>query len=232
MMTRFAARCRGALAVAGAVLHPAPRHLPAFHRSAHRDKPKAGRAGTQRRRCWRCDQAWTRQDRRGRLSPVGEHPWRCRWPSPSATARWRCSIRPPGVMSGAPARAGPSRPASATTASWCAVITRGNELVALSAGKEAWRQKLTAVGFTAPLVAGGRVFVLAADRSVSAFDGQTGRKLWTQQRAGRAAGAAPGRRDAGSGRYPGGGPVRPPGRAESAERQRRGGKRPWPRRAA
>jgi outer membrane protein assembly factor BamB len=65
-----------------------------------------------------------------------------------------------------------------------AVITRANELVALSAGKEAWRQKLSAVGYTAPFVAGGRVFVLTADRAVSAFDGQTGRKLWTQQRAG------------------------------------------------
>jgi len=67
-----------------------------------------------------------------------------------------------------------------------AVITRSNELVALSAGKEAWRQKLSAVGYTAPFVAGGRVFVLTADRAVSAFDGQTGRKLWTQQRAGEA----------------------------------------------
>lgn len=67
-----------------------------------------------------------------------------------------------------------------------AVITRANELVALSAGKEAWRQKLSAVGYTAPFVAGGRVFVLTADRAVSAFDGQTGRKLWTQQRAGEA----------------------------------------------
>lgn len=65
-----------------------------------------------------------------------------------------------------------------------AVITRANELVALSAGKEAWRQKLSAVGYTAPFVAGGRIFVLTADRAVSAFDGQTGRKLWTQQRAG------------------------------------------------
>jgi len=65
-----------------------------------------------------------------------------------------------------------------------AVITRANELVALSAGKEAWRQKLSAVGYTAPFVAGGRVFVLTADRAVSAFDGQSGRKLWTQQRAG------------------------------------------------
>jgi outer membrane assembly lipoprotein YfgL len=65
-----------------------------------------------------------------------------------------------------------------------AVVTRTNELVALVAGKEAWRQKLSAVGYTAPFVAGGRVFVLTADRAVSAYDGQTGRKLWTQQRAG------------------------------------------------
>jgi outer membrane protein assembly factor BamB len=33
-------------------------------------------------------------------------------------------------------------------------------------------------------VAGGRVFVLAGDRSVTAFDGQTGRRLWSQQRPG------------------------------------------------
>lgn len=65
-----------------------------------------------------------------------------------------------------------------------AVVTRGNELVVLDAGREIWRQKLSAQGFTAPLVAGGRVFVLSADRSVTAFDGQSGRKLWTQQRPG------------------------------------------------
>ncbi|MBC7547481.1 MAG: outer membrane protein assembly factor BamB [Polaromonas sp.] len=63
-----------------------------------------------------------------------------------------------------------------------AVVTRGNELVALRDGRELWRQKLGAEVFTSPFVAGARVFVLAADRSVSAFDGQTGRKLWVQQR--------------------------------------------------
>lgn len=63
-----------------------------------------------------------------------------------------------------------------------AVVTRTNEVVALAGGKEIWRQKLAAQAFTSPFVAGGRVFVLAADRSVNAFDGQTGRKLWTQQR--------------------------------------------------
>ena len=63
-----------------------------------------------------------------------------------------------------------------------AVVTRDNDVVAVQEGREVWRQKLTAQSFTAPFVAGGRVFVLAADRSVNAFDGQTGRKLWTQQR--------------------------------------------------
>ena len=63
-----------------------------------------------------------------------------------------------------------------------AVVTKDNEVVAMQAGRELWRQKLTAQAFTAPFVAGERVFVLAADRSVNAFDGQTGRKLWTQQR--------------------------------------------------
>jgi len=65
-----------------------------------------------------------------------------------------------------------------------AVVTTGNELVALEAGKEIWRQKLNAQVFTAPFVAGGRVFLLAADRSISAFDGQSGRRLWTQPRPG------------------------------------------------
>lgn len=67
---------------------------------------------------------------------------------------------------------------------YAAVVTTNNDLVVVDAGQEVWRQSLTAQGFTAPLVAGGRVFVLTADRSVSAFDAQSGRKLWTQQRPG------------------------------------------------
>lgn len=65
-----------------------------------------------------------------------------------------------------------------------AVITRGNDLVAFASGKEAWRQKLPALSYTPPLVAGARVFVLGGDRSVSAFDGGTGRRLWSQTRTG------------------------------------------------
>jgi outer membrane protein assembly factor BamB len=65
-----------------------------------------------------------------------------------------------------------------------AVVTASNELVALASGKQLWREKLSAVSYTPPFVAGGRVFLLGADRSVSAFDGQSGRKLWTQTRPG------------------------------------------------
>ena len=65
-----------------------------------------------------------------------------------------------------------------------AVVTRNNELVALQDGKVQWRKQLPAQSFTAPVVAGARVFVLTADRSVLAFDGATGRQLWTQQRPG------------------------------------------------
>ncbi len=65
-----------------------------------------------------------------------------------------------------------------------AVVTTDNDLVALALGKEVWRQKLPAQSFTAPLVAGARVFVLAGDRSVSAFDARTGRRIWNRQRPG------------------------------------------------
>ncbi len=66
------------------------------------------------------------------------------------------------------------------------VVTRENELVALFEGAPSWRQRLGVQAHTPPLVAGGRVFVLAADRSVSAFDARTGQRLWTQQRPGEA----------------------------------------------
>lgn len=64
-----------------------------------------------------------------------------------------------------------------------AVVTRGNTLVTLRDGQVVWRQPLGAQVFTAPLVAGARVFVAAADRKVTAFDGATGRRLWARARA-------------------------------------------------
>lgn len=65
---------------------------------------------------------------------------------------------------------------------YSAVVTRTNDLVVLDGGKIAWRQKLKALTLTAPLVAGGRVFTLSSDRSISAFDAASGQKLWQQQR--------------------------------------------------
>lgn len=65
-----------------------------------------------------------------------------------------------------------------------AVVTRANDLVVLENGREIWRETLAAVAFTAPLVAGGRVFVATADRAVAAYDGQSGRRLWTYTRPG------------------------------------------------
>ncbi|MGJ7495867.1 outer membrane protein assembly factor BamB [Variovorax sp. RT4R15] len=83
---------------------------------------------------------------------------------------WRASA-------GAPLSAGVG-----SDGSIAAVVTNRNELVALQGGKVLWKQQLTAETFTAPLVAGRRVFVQTADRTTSAFDGQSGRRLWVQQR--------------------------------------------------
>ncbi|SDH33165.1 outer membrane protein assembly factor BamB [Variovorax sp. OV700] len=66
--------------------------------------------------------------------------------------------------------------------SLAAVVTTNNELVAIEGGKVLWKQRLSAQAFTAPLVAGRRIFVQTADRSLSAWDGQSGRRLWLQQR--------------------------------------------------
>jgi outer membrane assembly lipoprotein YfgL len=88
----------------------------------------------------------------------------------SGQESWRASV-------GAPLSAGVG-----SDGSLVAVITTSNELVALQGGKVLWRQRLPAQSFTAPLVAGRRVFVQTADRTTSAWDGQTGRRLWSQTR--------------------------------------------------
>jgi outer membrane protein assembly factor BamB len=62
------------------------------------------------------------------------------------------------------------------------VVTRDNELVTFEQGQVKWRQRLPARVVTAPLVAGERVFVLAVDRVVHAFDALDGRLLWTYAR--------------------------------------------------
>jgi outer membrane assembly lipoprotein YfgL len=65
-----------------------------------------------------------------------------------------------------------------------AVVTRDNALIALSSGQQRWRVQLPAKVFTTPLVAGGRVFVVTADRTVLAFDASNGARLWGQPRPG------------------------------------------------
>jgi outer membrane protein assembly factor BamB len=67
-----------------------------------------------------------------------------------------------------------------------AVVNQLNQVVAIENGKVIWRYRLTAVSLTPPLVAGGRVFVLSADRTVTALDGASGQKIWSQQRTGDA----------------------------------------------
>ncbi|MDD2546435.1 MAG: outer membrane protein assembly factor BamB [Burkholderiaceae bacterium] len=67
---------------------------------------------------------------------------------------------------------------------WTAVVSRSNQLVMIESGREIWRKPLSTQTFTSPLVAGDRVFVLAADRSVSSYDATTGQRLWSQSRPG------------------------------------------------
>ena len=65
-----------------------------------------------------------------------------------------------------------------------AVINSSNELLVFQDGKQVWKKRLNAQSFTNPVVAGNRVFVLLADRSVSAYDKFDGQRLWVQQRTG------------------------------------------------
>lgn len=65
-----------------------------------------------------------------------------------------------------------------------AVVSERNELLALVNGQTVWRSRLPAAAYTMPLVAGQRVFVLTADRTVAAYDGNSGAKLWSQARTG------------------------------------------------
>jgi len=67
---------------------------------------------------------------------------------------------------------------------YTAVVTRDGDLVTLDGGKVLWRQHLGSPVYTAPFVAGERVFVLGVDRSVQAFDALDGKRLWVYAKAG------------------------------------------------
>jgi outer membrane protein assembly factor BamB len=73
-----------------------------------------------------------------------------------------------------------------TDGHYVAVISKENELLLLNSSRVLWRAPLGAMTLTAPLIAGGRVFVYSSDRSLRAFDVQSGRRLWLQQRSGDA----------------------------------------------
>ena len=87
---------------------------------------------------------------------------------------WRAQV-------GAPLSAGVG-----TDGRFAAVVTRSNELVTLEQGGVVWKARLPGRVMTAPLVAGGRVFVMGVDRVVHAFDATDGQKLWMLQRPGDA----------------------------------------------
>jgi len=65
-----------------------------------------------------------------------------------------------------------------------AVVTQDGNVVALDAGKVIWSMPLATRVVSAPLVAGGRVFVMGVDRSVAAFDAKDGLRLWSLPRSG------------------------------------------------
>ena len=73
-----------------------------------------------------------------------------------------------------------------TDGRFTSVVTRDGDLVTLDAGKIIWRKHLNAAVYTAPFVAGERVFVLGVDRSVQAFDAVDGKPLWVYAKAGDA----------------------------------------------
>jgi outer membrane assembly lipoprotein YfgL len=64
-----------------------------------------------------------------------------------------------------------------------AVVTQANELVVLSRqGQVAWRQRLPAQVLAAPLVTNDLVAVLQADQTITAFDANSGARLWANSR--------------------------------------------------
>jgi len=67
-----------------------------------------------------------------------------------------------------------------------AVVTRDGELVVLEGGQVKWKKVVGVRVATAPLVAGGRIFVLGVDRTIHAYDASDGIKLWQVQRPGDA----------------------------------------------
>ncbi len=73
-----------------------------------------------------------------------------------------------------------------TDGSLSAVVSNEGRLVVMREGRPLWNRTLDARVSTRPLVAGQRVFVLGTDRSVHAFDGESGQPIWSARRPGEA----------------------------------------------
>ena len=73
-----------------------------------------------------------------------------------------------------------------TDGSLFAVVSNEGRLVVMREGRPLWSRTLDARVSTRPLVAGQRVFVLGTDRSVQAFDGESGQPIWSVRRPGEA----------------------------------------------
>ena len=67
-----------------------------------------------------------------------------------------------------------------------AVVSSEGRLVVMREGRALWSRALDARVSTRPLVAGQRVFILGTDRSVQAFDGESGQPIWLVRRPGEA----------------------------------------------
>jgi len=66
-----------------------------------------------------------------------------------------------------------------TDGRYAAVVSRDGDLIVLDRGQATWHRHLDSAVETAPFVAGERIFVMAVDRSVRAFDAVDGTPIWT-----------------------------------------------------
>ncbi len=177
-------RCAAALARRGALLALSSALLGGLLAGCSADKPKPAplQSYTQTlsmRTLWsaqlgRVDFPLALVARNGQLLAASSGGSIAAFDAQSGTTVWRAEV-------GAPLVAGVG-----SDGRYAAAVTRDNEVLAVENGRVLWKQRIPAAVVTPPLVAGERVFVLAVDRSVHAFDAQDGRRLWSFQRPGDA----------------------------------------------
>ena len=95
----------------------------------------------------------------------------------------RSALKQPSAPAESPAWAAPASSAPAARDDWpmFRADAAGTATVAAAVGKEVrelWRRRLPGAGLTAPVCAGGRVFVGGTDGTVRALDAENGKTLW------------------------------------------------------